>query len=76
VKNVFAAGGAQLETLGTRYDLADPVVVHDPSRKKFPPVVRTILWIIGAADFMQLSIDGRKIDRKKNGQKEGFIRDG
>ena len=56
VKNVLAAGGAQLETRGVRYELEDPIVVHDPSRQNFPAVVRTILWIIGAAEFMQLSI--------------------
>ena len=56
VKNVLAAGGAHLETRGARYELADPIVVHDPSRQNFPPVVRTILWIIGAAEFMQLVI--------------------
>ncbi len=76
VRNVFADGGGQLETRGKRYDLADPVVVHDPSRKNFPPVVRIILRIIGAADFMKLSIDRKRNDRKKNEQEEGFTPDG
>jgi hypothetical protein len=26
-----------------------------PSGRRFPPLVRMILWIIGANDFMQLS---------------------
>ena len=58
VKNVLAARGAQLETQGRHYDLSAPEIVHDPSRQNFPPVVRTVLWIIGANDFMQLSTSG------------------
>jgi deazaflavin-dependent oxidoreductase (nitroreductase family) len=56
VKNVLAAGGAQLETQGAHYQVGDPLVIHDPSRQNFPPIVRIILGIIGAAEFMQLSI--------------------
>jgi deazaflavin-dependent oxidoreductase (nitroreductase family) len=55
VKNVIAAGGCQLETRGVRYHLSTPTVVHDPSRRRFPLLVRTILRSIGANDFMQLS---------------------
>ncbi|MFZ0199524.1 MAG: nitroreductase family deazaflavin-dependent oxidoreductase [Candidatus Sulfotelmatobacter sp.] len=58
VKNVLAARGAQLETQGRHYDLSAPEIVHDPSRKNFPPVVRSVLWIIGANDFMQLTSSG------------------
>ncbi len=58
VKNVLAARGAQLETQGRHYDLSAPAIVHDPSRQNFPPVVRAVLWIIGANDFMQLSSSG------------------
>lgn len=60
VKNVLAAHGAQLETQGRHYDLSAPAIVHDPSRQNFPPVVRTVLWIIGANDFMQLFTTGPK----------------
>jgi len=55
VRNVLAAGGCQLETRGVRYPLSAPIIVHDPDRRRFPLFVRTILGIIGANDFMQLS---------------------
>ena len=55
VKNVIAAGGCQFETRGARYHLSAPTVVYDPSRRRFPFLVRTILRLIGANDFMQLS---------------------
>ena len=56
VKNVMAAGGCELKTRGVRHQLVAPTVVHDPTRRRFPIPVRTILRIIGANDFMQLSI--------------------
>ncbi len=60
VKNVLAAHGAQLETQGRHYDLSAPAIVHDPSCKNFPPVVRAVLWTIGANDFMQVFASGKK----------------
>jgi deazaflavin-dependent oxidoreductase (nitroreductase family) len=56
VKNVLAAGGCQLETRGARYRLSSPTIVHDPTRKQFPFPVRIVLGIVGANDFMQLTI--------------------
>jgi deazaflavin-dependent oxidoreductase (nitroreductase family) len=56
VKNVLAAGGCQLETRGARYQLTAPNIVHDPTRQRFPFPVRIILGLVGANDFMQLSI--------------------
>jgi deazaflavin-dependent oxidoreductase (nitroreductase family) len=55
VRNVLAANGCQLETCRERYLLSAPTIVHDPARRRFPLLVRTILGIIGANDFMQLS---------------------
>jgi deazaflavin-dependent oxidoreductase (nitroreductase family) len=55
VKNVLAAGKCQLETRRVRYQLSSPTILHDPSRRRFPFVVRMILRLIGANDFMQLS---------------------
>jgi deazaflavin-dependent oxidoreductase (nitroreductase family) len=52
VRNVLAAGGAQLETGGARYQLSAPTIVHDPTRRRFPRLVRMVLWMIGASDFM------------------------
>ena len=55
VQNVLAAGGCRLQTGGATYQLSAPVIVHDPTRARFPFAVRMVLRIIGAADFMQLS---------------------
>jgi deazaflavin-dependent oxidoreductase (nitroreductase family) len=54
VRNVLAAGGCELETRGVRYLLSAPTIVHDPTLRRFPLLVRMILGIIGANDFMQL----------------------
>jgi deazaflavin-dependent oxidoreductase (nitroreductase family) len=56
VKNVLAAVGCELETRGVRYQLSAPTIVHDPTRRRFPLPVRIVLRLIGADDFMQLSI--------------------
>lgn len=56
VKNVVTAGGCELETRGVRYLLSAPTIVHDPTRRRFPRPVRIVLRLIGATDFMQLSI--------------------
>ena len=55
VRNVLAAGSCQLETRRVLFQLSAPTIVHDPTRRRFPHVVRMILGIIGANDFMQLS---------------------
>ena len=55
VKNVIAAGTCQLETRRLLYQLSAPTIVHDPTRRRFPLLVRTVLGLIGANDFMQLS---------------------
>ncbi len=56
VQNVLAAGGCRLETRGVQYQLSAPAIVHDPARRRFPLVVGIILRIIGASDFMRLSV--------------------
>jgi deazaflavin-dependent oxidoreductase (nitroreductase family) len=55
VRNVLAAGSAELETRHTKYHLSAPAVVHDPTRHRFPLPVRIALRILGAADFLQVS---------------------
>ncbi len=55
VQNVLAAGTAELETRRTKYHLTAPQIVHDPTRHRFPLVVRIALRIIGATDFLQVS---------------------
>jgi deazaflavin-dependent oxidoreductase (nitroreductase family) len=54
VKNVLEAGECELETRGVRYHLSAPTIVHDPTRRRFPLPVRTVLRLIGANDFIQL----------------------
>jgi deazaflavin-dependent oxidoreductase (nitroreductase family) len=55
VQNVIAARGCQLETRGITYRLSEPVIVHDSSRRQFPMIVRIVLGLIDANDFLQLS---------------------
>lgn len=55
-QNVLAAGGCRLETRGVQYQLAGPVVVRDLTRRQFPLPVGIVLRIIGAADYMRLSV--------------------
>jgi deazaflavin-dependent oxidoreductase (nitroreductase family) len=56
VKNVLAAGSCELRTRGKRYELSAPQVVHDPTRRRFPIPVRLVLKIVGADEYMELSI--------------------
>jgi len=37
------------------YQLSVPTIVHDPTRRRFPLLVRIVLRLIGANEFMQLS---------------------
>jgi hypothetical protein len=55
VKNVLAAGGCELKTVGRTYQLSYPNVVHDPSRRRFPIPVRAVLRLVGADEYMELS---------------------
>lgn len=55
VKNVLAAGGCELKTRGKKYQLSAPNVVRDPTRRRFPVLVRIVLWIVGADEYMELS---------------------
>jgi deazaflavin-dependent oxidoreductase (nitroreductase family) len=56
VSNVLASGGCRLETRGLLYQLSAPVIFHDPSRRRFPLIVRTVLGLIDANDFLELTI--------------------
>jgi hypothetical protein len=56
VKNALAAGGCELKTRGKKYQLSAPKVVHDPTRRRFPIPVRVVLRIVGADEYMELSI--------------------
>jgi deazaflavin-dependent oxidoreductase (nitroreductase family) len=54
VRNVLAAGEAEVETRGRRIRLVDPEVVHDETRSLVPAPVRPVLRAIDVADFMVL----------------------
>jgi deazaflavin-dependent oxidoreductase (nitroreductase family) len=56
VRNVLASGVCQLETRGVSYQLSTPVMVHDPSKRRFPLIIRTILGLIDANDFLELTL--------------------
>ena len=55
VKNVLAAGSCELKTVGKKYQLSAPKVVHDPTRRRFPIPVRAVLRLVGADEHMELS---------------------
>ena len=55
VKNVLAAGGCELKTRGKQYQLFSPGVVRDPTRRRFPILVRLVLRIVGADEYMVLA---------------------
>jgi deazaflavin-dependent oxidoreductase (nitroreductase family) len=54
VANVLAAGSCELETRGVTYQMCCPTLVHDPSRIRFPILVRVVLGLIGANDYLAL----------------------
>jgi deazaflavin-dependent oxidoreductase (nitroreductase family) len=56
VKNALAAGGYELQTRGKKYQVSEPKVVHDPTRQRFPIPVRLALRIVGADEYMELSV--------------------
>ena len=63
VKNVLAGNGCVLEVRGRRVRLVDPRIVHDESRRGVPPVVRTILGLLGVSDFLHLTTGSTGPDR-------------
>ena len=59
VKNVLAAGSCELETRGERARLIQPRVVTDPSRRWAPFPVRFVLGLIGASQYLKLTLAPR-----------------
>ncbi|MDQ6602312.1 MAG: nitroreductase family deazaflavin-dependent oxidoreductase [Chloroflexota bacterium] len=55
VRNVVAAGGCEIESQRRRIALTNPQIVSDPDRHWAPPVVRQVLGVIGASQYMQLT---------------------
>jgi deazaflavin-dependent oxidoreductase (nitroreductase family) len=54
VRNVLAAGHADVETRGKHLHLTAPEVIHDPTRAPVPSPVRRILGAVDVSDFMLL----------------------
>ncbi len=55
VRNVVTAGGCEIESRRRRIALTHPCIVSDPSRRWAPPVVRQVLGVIGASQYLQLT---------------------
>jgi hypothetical protein len=56
VKNVVAAGGCELRTGGRAYEMGSPRVYQDESRSGIRPLERQVLQMLGAAEFLSLTI--------------------
>jgi deazaflavin-dependent oxidoreductase (nitroreductase family) len=63
VKNVVARNGCVLQVRGRQVRLVDPKIVHDESRRGVPPIVRTILGLLGVTDFLRLTTESTRPDR-------------
>lgn len=55
VKNVLAANGCLFETRKKRLRLVNPRLFHDDQRKAMPVLVRFVLGILNASDFLELT---------------------
>ncbi|RJQ84351.1 nitroreductase family deazaflavin-dependent oxidoreductase [Amycolatopsis panacis] len=62
VRNVFAAGGAELQTRGRTYRVTEPELRHDESRRSMPAGVRQVLGLVGVTDFLVLKTRADKRD--------------
>lgn len=56
VKNVLASGRAELEIRRHRVRLADPEVIHDPTRRLMPLPVRFFLGLMRVSMFLRMRI--------------------
>ena len=54
VRNVVAAGGADVESRGRRLRLVRPEVVRDPTRSLVPKLVRVPVRLVNVDEFMLL----------------------
>jgi deazaflavin-dependent oxidoreductase (nitroreductase family) len=56
VKNVVAAGGCTLRTRGRDVLLVEPELFVDPGRRLMPRVVRFVLRLVRATEFLRMRI--------------------
>lgn len=66
VKNVLAAGSCELRTRGRRVRLFDPRIETDKRKGWAPPLVRVVLGLIDAPQYMRLSDSAPTLDTKVN----------
>jgi deazaflavin-dependent oxidoreductase (nitroreductase family) len=59
VRNVLAAGRAQLVLRGKTHEVRHPVVIEDPSHDDLPLPVRTILHALGVTE--RLDVDESRV---------------
>jgi len=62
VRNVLAAGGADIETRGRRLRLVGPEVVRDPALSLVPRPVRVPIRLVNVDEFMLLERAPAKSD--------------
>jgi deazaflavin-dependent oxidoreductase (nitroreductase family) len=55
VRNVIAADGCAIETQRKRITLRHPRILSDPHRRWAPPVVRQVLGVVHASQYMELA---------------------
>lgn len=56
VRNVIAAGGCEIVSQRRRIALTQPRIITDPLRRWAPPIVRQVIGMIGATQYMQLTV--------------------
>jgi deazaflavin-dependent oxidoreductase (nitroreductase family) len=66
VKNVLAAGEADVRTRGHRVHVGAPHLYHDEERHGTPAVVRQILGLLNVTDFLALRTDEVRISRRSH----------
>ena len=57
VKNVLAAGRAELQIRGRRIQVGAPRIYHDESRRSVGPIARRALRLLNVADFLALETE-------------------
>lgn len=56
VRNIVAAGGGRLVSRGREVQLAEPRLVHDPSRRLAPAAARLPLRLLTVSDFLVTTV--------------------
>lgn len=56
VRNVLAAGGCTIETGGHKLRLRNPRLLHDPTHRAVPPILRPVGRLGNVSDFLELDL--------------------